>query len=382
MIRSLPSEKQTQSRLAPYTLSKFSGSSTNSRPAETQWVRTRNENVNPADRKLALLKKSGVFSSDTKGCSIERACTLSELRAAYALVHDVFVGTGYIRPESGGLRLRVYEACPDTATFVAKKNGVVVGVLSVVLDSPELGLPSDVAFKTELDVLRKTGARLCEVTNQAVAREYRRSALLTELMRCATAYMLDIRCDRAIATVSPNHTGFYKFVGFDQLGTERSYSQELHDPVVALCGDLSQLEKAPSDFSSGAEEYVFNFMTQANRFRVLAGEWSRRAQQHFLSADLLKGLFLNQRNFLSECSLSELLHLRNSWGGELFDVVWASSTSELFPGSALFNASRSPAIKSRSETRGAWAGFKNVFRNCFSFDFSSLDSADMAMDKN
>jgi hypothetical protein len=284
-----------------------------------------NDHAGPSERKLALLKKSGVFTLDTKGCSIERACTLGELRAAYALVHDVFVDTGYIHPESGNIRLRIFEACPETATFVAKKDGTVVGVLSVVLDSPEFGLPSDVAFKPELNSLRKKGLRLCEATNQAIAAEYRRSAVLSELMRCATSYMLEMQCDQAIATVCPNHGGFYELMGFKQLGPERSYSQKLHDPVIALCADLATFRQARPDFLTAAEEFVFNFLNQANGFRCHAAEWSRQATQLFLSPELLKGLLLGQRNFLKECSLAELLHLRDRWGRELFDAVWSSS---------------------------------------------------------
>jgi len=324
--------KKAPISFAPLKPNKFSPRSiTSGLKSRTRSDNAQKETLSPAERKLALLKKSGVFSPDTKGCTIERACTLPELRAAYALVHEVFVDTGYIHPESGNIRLRIYEACPETATFVAKKDGEVVGVLSVVLDSREFGLPSDVAFKPELDALRETGARLCEATNQAIAAEYRRSALLTELMRCATAYMLEAQCDRAIATVSPNHGGFYKLVGFSQLGPERSYSRALHDPVVALCADLSTLKKARPDFLSGAEEFVFNFLHQANRFRFRAAKWTRRATRQFLSADLLKGLLMGQRNFLGECSLSELLHLRDRWGRELFDAVLDSSSRDAPP---------------------------------------------------
>ena len=364
MIPPVSLEKQTRGRSAPtYTKIKLSSHSNSCVTAGAERKRTQKENANPADRKLALLQKSGVFSTDTKGCAIERACTLSDLRAAYALVHDVFVGTGYIRPESGGMRLRIYEACPETATFVAKKDGNVVGVLSVVLDSPELGLPSDAAFKGELDGLRENKLQLCEVTNQAVAKEYRRSAVLTELMRCATAYMLDVGCDRAIATVSPKHSGFYKLVGFDQLGGERSYSEKLHDPVVALFADLSV--KEPTSFSSSAEQYVFNFLTHANRFRLNTAEWSRSARQHFLSSHLLEGLLLEDRNFLNECSLSELLHLRSRWGEKLFDTVWESSGTESFRGA-----------RDCSRTWGDWLGFKEAFRKYFSPDFSWLRSTE------
>src|SRR5689334_8413841 len=83
-----------------------------------------------ADRKLWLLRRMGLFGNDTKGAHIERACVFEDLRQAYQLVHDVYLGTGYIEPEPGGMRLRIFEATLETATFVAKVDGRVVGVLS------------------------------------------------------------------------------------------------------------------------------------------------------------------------------------------------------------------------------------------------------------
>lgn len=317
------------------------------RRASTRGTDTEDDSDSIAERKLAWLRKSGFFSTDTNGCTIERACSLSDLQGAYSLVHDVFVEAGYILPEPAGIRLRIYEACPETATFVAKKDGVIVGVLSVVVDSREFGLPSDHAFQPELDALRRTGAKLCEVTNQALAKPYRRSALSTNLMSCAAAYMLEVGCHRAIATVSPSHSAFYELAGFTLFGSERSYSDKVHDPVVAMSVDLAGCKDAP-DASPDAKGYIFNIMTtRSNRFRSCAGEWNRRARARFLSADLLEGLFVNERNFLWECSSLELEHLQRRWGRKLFDEVWDACVGR-FDSRAEFAAER----------RGPWARLK------------------------
>lgn len=270
-------------------------------------------------RKWALLERTGFFGTDVRGCSIERACEAADLRAAYQLVHNVFVGTGYIKPEKGGIRLRIFEATADTATFVAKKDDVVVGVLSVVPDTAELGLPSDIAFKAELDSLRATGARLCEITNQAVSREFRRSSVLTELMRCAIAYMIQAGYERALAAVSPNHKNFYNLVGFQSLGSLRSYSDKLHDPVVAifLSIDLYRSDQP----AEGINPAVHRHAATANPFLASATDWTRRARERFLSPDLLRNLLVSGRNFLSECTPAELSYLRKSWGANLFDQV-------------------------------------------------------------
>ena len=287
-------------------------------------------------RKLNLLRHSGFFGFDLKGCVIERAYGAADLRAAYQLVHNVFVGTGYIEPEAGCIRLRIFEASPDTATFVAKKNGEVVGVLSVVMDSVELGLPSDTAFGAELDELRATGLRICEVTNQAVVKEYRRSSVLTELMRCAIAYMVKADCGQALATVSPNHQKFYKMVGFKSFGTLRSYSKKLHDPVVAvsLPVDLYRSEIPAPDI----DPYIHHMGSTGNPFMDRAEEWTVIAKESFLCVELLDKLLNTGRNFLSECSPAEHTYLQCRWGGPLFERVFKLGNHEKLVASHLISS--------------------------------------------
>lgn len=273
-----------------------------------------------AKRKLAFLQRSGLFGGDTKGAVIERALTLEDLRHAYQLVHHVYLGTGFLNPEPAGLRLRIYETTSETATFVAKKDGEVVGVLSVVGDSTDLGLPSNSAFKAELDALRATGARLCEVTNQAVAEEYRKSGVATELMRCAIAHMMKGGYHFAVASVSPSHSGFYDLMGFRRFGSQRSYSQKLHDPVVALCLNIDRYRQPPVGLSE-AEKFLHHLATEVNPFLAQVEGWSRKAVRNFLNPELLEQLFVADRNFLGECTPAELMILQRRWGQELFGAV-------------------------------------------------------------
>jgi ribosomal protein S18 acetylase RimI-like enzyme len=273
-----------------------------------------------ADRKIGMLRRSGLFGTDTKGAVIERACTAEDLQEAYRLVHKIYLNTGFIHPEPAGMRLRIFETTSDTATFVAKKDGMIVGVLSVVGDSYDLGLPSDSAFKVELDALRDRGVRLCEVTNQAVAEEFRKTAVPTELMRCAIAHAMKAGYDSGVATVSPSHRGFYNLLGFQELGSERSYSQKLHDPVVALRLDVNEYRQ-PSDGFDTAKEFIYHLAGAGNPFIAQVGEWARRAKRYFLNPDLLETLFVKQRNFLAECTPEQLRILERRWGQELFSAV-------------------------------------------------------------
>lgn len=273
---------------------------------------------------MALLRQVGLFGEDTKGAIIRRAYTAGDLRQAYCLVHDVFLGTGYMEPEPAGIRLRMFETLSETATFIAEKNGTVVGVLSVVGDSPGLGLPSDGAFKRELDELRAAGLRLCEFTNQAVAENYRKSAVPTELMRCAIAHGMRAGYSHSIATVSPGHHGFYDLVGFHQFGPERSYSHKYDDPVVAMSLDLDCYRQPIAGLSETAN-FLQHFGGVDNHFMGHVSDWARHARRHFLNADLLRQLFVADRDFLAECSSAELQILEERWGRETFHAVFAES---------------------------------------------------------
>lgn len=273
-----------------------------------------------ADRKLWLLRRSGLFGEDTKGARIERATTLEDLRKAYELVHAVYLGTGYIEPETAGIRVRVFESTPEMATFVARVDDRVVGVLSVIGDS-KLGLPSDAAFKKELDRQRSRGKYLCEVTNQAVAPEYRRSAVPTELIRCAVAHGNKADYDLAVAAVSPSHNGFYELMGFREIGGERSYSDKLHDPVVSLSMDVDQYRRPPLPELNETERFIHDFLARKNHFLPLVENWAEEARRRFLNAHLLRKLFVEERNLLSECSEAQRQTLCERWGHELFAAV-------------------------------------------------------------
>lgn len=265
------------------------------------------------ERKIGLIRRSGLFGADTAGAKISRAVTMEDLQAAYRLVHRIYLGKGYISEQEAEMRLRVFETSPDTATFIAKKDGRVVGVLSIVRDSKEFGLPSDEPFAGELKALRKPGLKLGEVTNQVVDEEFRSTAVPTELMRCALAHGIQVGFDLGIAAVSPSHTGFYELLGFRQIGGERHYTDKLHDPVVPVTIDLAQHRDHTRQLH-GVEQFMHTFLTAENPYLVYVEAWDNVARDRFRDPELLHRLFVKERNFLKECSDAELSAVRRHWG--------------------------------------------------------------------
>lgn len=257
-----------------------------------------------------------------------RACSAEDLQAAYTLVHEVFVEQGYCQPKEYGMRLRVFEATPEMATFIARAGQRIVGVLSVVGHTSECGLPSDRAFRPELDALRDQhpGATFCEWSNQVVADDFRKTNLATELMRCAAAHVIATGYSHSIISVSAVHSGFYDLLGFRQIGPERSYSPEINDPVVAFCLP-SDLYLAPDAHKDEVSTFVCRFMATENPYLAKVRDWNAAAQNMFRDSESLRKLFGEQSNFLRSCELDAQTALIRQWGPHIFRKVVGSTVS-------------------------------------------------------
>jgi ribosomal protein S18 acetylase RimI-like enzyme len=283
---------------------------------------------------MKLLERMGCFRNGTQTVSIQRATTAKELCNAYQLVHDNYVEKGYIFPQPSGLRMRLYEALPETATFVAKAGEEIVGVTSLVFDTPGLGLPSDQVFSEEIDSLRQGGGKVAEVTNWAIAPAYRRTAVLTELIRCYIAHLQAVGCDYAIGAISPGHRAFYELIGYEVIGTERSYSTEINDPVILVSLSLDNLMKRFAAVQNDDEDdtaTLKNYYLDNNPHHDQIEKWQTTAHASFTNPVFLRHLFVERTDLLTDCSEEELKILRQQWGEDIFlDVMGHNILQDTF----------------------------------------------------
>ena len=124
---------------------------------------------------------------------------------------------------------------PRLSTFIAYDEGLLVGTVSVRLDSAK-GLSADELYRDELDALRRKGARLCEFTRLAVDRTVASKPVLAGLFHVAYLYASVIReFTHAVIEVNPRHVEFYrKALGFEPIGEERM-NKRVKAPAVLLC---------------------------------------------------------------------------------------------------------------------------------------------------
>jgi len=275
-------------------------------------------------RRVALLKKMGLFGDSQCSVRADRATNVADLAAAYHLVHEAFVDRGYIRPMQGRLRLRVHEASPNTATFIGRWNGEVVGVQSLIVDSDDLGLPSDRAFGKEIDEYRSGQLRVCEVANQAIASEHRKTGLPTELMRCCFAHALSVGCDELITTVSPGHARFYELLGFERISPIRSFSDEVDDPTVVVGMDLTALGERVRALAAGrrtVDSFLYAYYIEGNPYHRHVADWRKTARCMFTDLTMLHDLFVTRSGLLDRCTTHELDAISRRWGPDIFNQV-------------------------------------------------------------
>jgi predicted unusual protein kinase regulating ubiquinone biosynthesis (AarF/ABC1/UbiB family) len=148
-----------------------------------------------------------------------------EYETAFQLLHDSYVGQGLMNPVPEGIRCSLHSFLPETTTILAKFNGMIVGTLSLNLDS-SFGLPSDSEFKNEIDLLRfAENSRIIEVTGFAVDKDFRNqgNAVSLLLMKFLYFYCRDwLRGSHLVCAVRKKVEDFYTAL----------FQFERHGPVV------------------------------------------------------------------------------------------------------------------------------------------------------
>jgi hypothetical protein len=173
--------------------------------------------------------------------------TRDELEQAFQVLHDAYVGQGYMDPHPSGMRVTKYHALPTTAVLVAKDldTGLVVATVSIVRNTA-LGLPLDSIFPME--ELKSKYRHLAEVSSLAIRKDYRRepSQLLWPLLRYFYKYIKDVmRVDAYVIGVNPSWHDLYKgILSFTKLdGFEAStYGFVNNAPVSAYVVNVEEQE--------------------------------------------------------------------------------------------------------------------------------------------
>lgn len=274
-------------------------------------------------RKVARFREAGFFDLAGSEIVVERAVTVETLKQAYSLVHDVYCEKGYIREQKGKMRMRIFEALPEMATFVGRHEGKIVAVTSVVIDSPDLGLPSDHVYRDEIERLRRCPGRVCEITNLAIHRDYRDSSAFLALTQACFAHAVAMNCGNMFIAISPGHASFFRdLLLFESWGGRRRYSDEVEDYVEGMRFDINtdvERGKAFDEMLGPDLAFIYDFYYPENPFHSYVETWQQQAEATFRNHQMLRELYLYCSDLLFEAPDRALEAIEQRWG----DVYWA-----------------------------------------------------------
>ncbi|MCY7305047.1 MAG: hypothetical protein LH632_02655 [Rhodoferax sp.] len=167
--------------------------------------------------------------------------TQEELEQCFSLLHDAYVGEGYMKPAESGLRATIYHALPTTTTLCAKFEGQVVGTLSLIRESV-FGFPLQAIF--DLKGIRARGGKIAEVSALAVHKDFRKTggAILFPLMKFMYEYCTTFFDTRhLVIAVHPTRIEMYESLLFFERLTENkvdNYDFANGAPAVGASLDL------------------------------------------------------------------------------------------------------------------------------------------------
>lgn len=146
------------------------------------------------------------------------ADTEEELEECFRILHDAYVGSGFMKPDPSGMRITPYHALPTTTTLCAKFDGRVVGTISMIREGV-FGFPLQVAF--ELEHVRAKGGQVAEISALAVHPDFRKTggAILFPLMKFMHQYCTEYFDTRhLVIAVNPDKIELYEaLLYFDRL---------------------------------------------------------------------------------------------------------------------------------------------------------------------
>ncbi|MDE2565299.1 MAG: GNAT family N-acetyltransferase [Burkholderiales bacterium] len=176
------------------------------------------------------------------------ASTQDELEACFALLHDAYVASGFMRPHPSGLRVTPYHALPTTTTLCAKMGNKVVGTLSIVREGV-FGFPMQSAF--DIGAVRASSGRIAEISALAVHPAYRKTggAILFPLMKFMYEYCTQYFDTRhLVIAVNPRHIEMYEsLLFFRRLAAQVVDRYDFANGAPAV-GATLDLQQAPQLF--------------------------------------------------------------------------------------------------------------------------------------
>jgi hypothetical protein len=210
------------------------------------------------------------------------ADTREELEACFTLLHDAYVGSGFMQPDPSGLRATVYHALPTTTTLCAKFDGEVVGTISLIRES-SFGFPMQAIF--DLSEIHAEKGKIAEISALAVHPKFRKSggSILFPLMKFMYQYSTTFfDTSHLVIAVNPDRIEMYEsLLFFKRLASRTVENYDFANGAPAVGATLN-LTNAPKIFK-----------------KIYAGKEKRKNLYYYFIKSKLKNIILPTRRYFT-----------------------------------------------------------------------------------
>lgn len=178
-----------------------------------------------------------------------------DVQEALGVVHDGFVEAGYMEEQSSRRRFIAPYLNDGVAFSMAYVGDELAGVLALMPDGA-FGLPSDAAFRPEMDGLRATGRPLFESGSLVIAARFRRHTrrILAGLVAANMRLFRETPDAIVVISIEPRQAGFYgSLFGASPISGERDHYEA---PAVLLSSEYPDMVSMMGQASTNGQRMI------------------------------------------------------------------------------------------------------------------------------
>ncbi len=293
-----------------------------------QWLRQLAQKTMPRTIRHAMLRQFlSLDLSPSPRLKVRLARSQSDLEAALKLLHDSYVGAGFMDPHLSGMRVTKYHSLPATSTIVALWDDEIVGTLSLVRRSA-FGMPLESIF--DISHLTEDGSRIFETSSLAVHPKFtgQHGKILFPLIKFLFDYGINFFGSNYMAiAVNPAWIEFYEAVfKFQRLSakTVDNYSFVKGAPAVGAYISLDNIAETLKKVYKNAPpeknlfEYLFNLKLANLEF---PDRKFTRISDPILTPELIDHFFNQRTQTFATMSEREIFTLHQLYQNENFRKV-------------------------------------------------------------
>jgi hypothetical protein len=214
-----------------------------------------------------------------------------ELKSAYQLTYSEYLKRGYCDSNPSKMHYNYFALLPDSRTFVLKKDDMIMGTVSLIVDS-RCGLPMETLFPHEIDRLRLPDRRIAEVSLLALdlsalghktfsLTDFEKMTCLFKLFKTLFDYArLETSVTDLVMCMHPKHQTLYKYLTFETIGEVKTYPGACNKPALPM---RMNILKSVSEIS--IEHGKGNFFLKSETPREILKkkvDWSPALAEEFL----------------------------------------------------------------------------------------------------